>query len=174
MVNDGNGNPVKDANLAAYINTDKEYIAPYYGGFNIDVRWKGLSLQANFTYQLDKWLYNGDRFFTENTTKMSQFQRPENMKNIWTEPGDITDIPAYGETVIHSTAYLENASFLRLKNLTLSYQFPSSLLKKTGFIQGIKVSAIFRNLWTLTKYTGYDPEYDGRSVYGMYPNTLQS
>ena len=173
MFNDGNGNPVKDANLAAYINTGKEYIAPYYGGFNIDVRWKGLSLQANFTYQLDKWLYNGDRFFTESTTTMSQFQRPENMKNIWTEPGDITDIPAYGETMIHSTAYLENASFLRLKNLTLSYQFPSSLLKKTGFIQGIKVSAIFRNLWTLTKYTGYDPEYDGKSVYGMYPNTRQ-
>ena len=170
MYDDGNGNPVKDTNLAANIMLDKEIYAPMYGGFNLFASWKGLSLQANFTYQINKWLLNGDRFFREHTIMSSQIQRPEYMKNIWREPGQITDIPRYGENTIYSTQYLEDASYLRLKNLTIAYQLPDNLMKKTGFIKGIKVSAQFRNLWTLTKFTGTDPEYDSNIVYGMYPN----
>lgn len=173
MYDDGNGNPVKDTNLAKEIILDKQYIAPFTGGFNLDVTWKGLTLQANFAYQLDKWLLNGDRFFSENTTFSTRIARPADMINIWHTEGQITNIPKYGENTIYSTAYLEDASFLRLKNLSLTYQLPQSLLKKTGFIQGVKISAIARNLWTLTKYTGYDPEYDGSIVYGMYPNARQ-
>lgn len=173
MYDDGNGNPVKDANLAAYILLDKQMFAPYNGGFNLNASWKGLSLQANFAYQLDKWLVNGSRYFTENTTTGFAVQRPESMKNIWHTKGQITNLPRYGEQTTYSTAYLENASYLRLKNLSLSYQLPQSVLRKTGFIKGLKVSAIFRNLWTLTKYSGFDPEFNGNIQYGMYPNTRQ-
>lgn len=173
MYDDGNGNPVKDTNLAAYITLDKQYIAPYNGGFDLSASWKGLSLQVNFAYQLDKWLTNGDRFFNESSNIVPRTARPEYMKNIWREPGQVTNIPKYGETSLYSTAYLENASYLRLKNLSLSYQLPQSLLKKTGFIQGVKFSVVMRNLWTLTNYTGYDPEYDSSIIYGMYPNTRQ-
>ena len=104
---------------------------------------------------------------------MRLFQRPDYMNNIWHEVGQDTTIPRYGENTIFSTAYLENSSYLRLKNLSIAYNLPQSLLKKSGFIKGVKLSAIFRNLWTLTNYTGYDPEYDGTIVYGMYPNTRQ-
>ena len=173
MYDDGNGNPVKDTNLAAYITLDKQYIAPYNGGFDLSASWKGLSLQVNFAYQLDKWLINGDRFCNESSNIVPRTARPEYMKNIWREPGQVTNIPKYGETSLYSTAYLENASYLRLKNLSLSYQLPQSLLKKTGFIQGVKFSVVMRNLWTLTNYTGYDPEYDSSIIYGMYPNTRQ-
>ena len=173
MYDDGNGNPIKDSNLAQEVLVNKQWIAPYNGGFSFDIRWKDLSLQANFAYQLDKWMVNGSRFFTEMTDAIAGFQRPESMKNIWHEPGQITNIPIYGTTSMYSTAYLENASFLRMKNLSLSYQMPRSVLSKTGFMKGLKVSAIFRNLWTLTKYSGYDPEFDGTVVYGMYPNTRQ-
>lgn len=173
MYDDGNGNPVKDTNLAAYMTLDKQYIAPYNGGFDLSASWKGLSLQVNFAYQLDKWIVNGDRFFTESSNIIPKTARAEYMKNIWREPGQITNIPKYGETSLYSTAYLENASYLRLKNLSLSYQLPQSLLKKTGFIQGVKFSVVMRNLWTLTNYTGYDPEIDGSIIYGMYPNTRQ-
>lgn len=174
MYDDGNGNPIKDANQAAYIRLDdKQYIAPYNGGFNIAASWKGLSIQANFAYQLDKWLLNGSRYFLENTINISMYQRPEIMKSIWREPGQITTIPKYGENVIYSTAYLENASYLRLKNLSLIYRLPQSVLNKTGFIKGLAVKAIFRNLWTLTNFTGFDPEFNGNIVYGMYPNSRQ-
>ncbi len=172
MYDDGNGNAVKDTNLAGYILTDKARIAPYSGGFNFDIRWKGLMVQANFAYQIGKWLLNGDRFWQTNTTyPPTMTQRPEDMKNIWRNPGDITDIPAYGETTIYSTQYLEDASFLRLKNLVVSYQLPQSVLRKTGFIKGVKLSCTMRNLFTITKFTGYDPEYDSNIAYGMYPNT---
>ena len=122
-------------------------------------------LNLGFTY--------GDRFFNESSNIVPRTARPEYMKNIWREPGQVTNIPKYGETSLYSTAYLENASYLRLKNLSLSYQLPQSLLKKTGFIQGVKFSVVMRNLWTLTNYTGYDPEYDSSIIYGMYPNTRQ-
>ena len=95
------------------------------------------------------------------------------MKSIWRQPGDVTSIPAYNENVIASSAYLEDASFLRLKNLSLTYQLPQEVLRKTGFIKGVKISAITRNLWTLSKYTGFDPEYDGKIESAMYPNSRQ-
>lgn len=173
MYDDGNGNPVKDTNLAAYVETDKQFIAPYQGGFSLSASWKGLSLDINFAYQLGKWLYNNNRFFLEGTVASIGYSRTENMKNIWRYEGQVTDIPKYGETTINSSAYLENASFLRMKNLSLSYQLPESLLSKTGFIRGVKFSVIMRNLLTFTNYTGYDPEYDGSIEIGMYPNTRQ-
>lgn len=172
MYDDGNGNAVKDPNLAAYIMTDKQYVAPYTGGFNISASWKGISLLANFAYQLDKWIWSGDYSWLESTTQMSLSQRTEDMKNIWHKPGQITNIPKYGEPVnMISSAYLKNTSYLRLKNLAISYSMPQMLMKKTGFIQGIKFTAAFRNLLTITNYKGYDPENANISVYGMYPNT---
>ena len=173
MYDDGNGNPVKDTNLAAYMPIDKSYIAPYQGGFSLSASWKGLSLNVNFAYQLDKWLFNNNRYFLENGPLNSRYARTENMKSIWRQPGDVTSIPAYNENVIASSAYLEDASFLRLKNLSLTYQLPQEVLRKTGFIKGVKISAITRNLWTLSKYTGFDPEYDGKIESAMYPNSRQ-
>lgn len=175
LFDDGNGNAVKDYALAANILTDKQYYAPFNGGFNINASWKGISVAANFAYQIDKWILNGDRFWLENTVASPGLtNRTEAMKNIWRKPGQITDIPAFGQSaqVLHS-GYLENASYLRLKNLAVSYTMPQSLMKKTGFINSVKFIATFRNLWTLTNYTGYDPEYAGLAAAGTYPNTRQ-
>lgn len=174
MYDDGNGNPVKDPNLAATMMTDKQYIAPYNGGFNLSASWKGINISAAFAYQIDKWIYNMDLFWLENTTSISVSQRTENMKNIWRTPGQVTNVPGYGETIkTPNTAYLENASYLRLKNLAISYSMPKSLMQKTGFIQGIKFTATFRNLLTFTNYTGYDPENSANIVVGAYPNSRQ-
>lgn len=95
------------------------------------------------------------------------------MLNIWTAPGQKTDIPKVGEQIQADDRFLEDASFVRLKNLTLSYSFPKQLLKKTGFVEGARVYAVGRNLWTLTDYSGYDPEIDSNLSLGKYPNTRQ-
>ena len=68
---------------------------------------------------------------------------------------------------------LENSSFLRLKNISLSYDIPKSLLGYTKVVNGIKVTATARNLFTITKYKGADPEVDSNLTYGAYPNTRQ-
>jgi hypothetical protein len=56
-----------------------------------------------------------------------------------------------------SDRYIENGSYLRLKNITLGYTFPKSLLKKIK-LESLRVYANIQNLWTITGYDGYDPE----------------
>lgn len=69
----------------------------------------------------------------------------------------MTDIPRHGVTPQFDTHYLENASFLRLKNLMLSYNLPQSVLKSTKFFNGARVYVQGQNLLTFTKFTGLDP-----------------
>ena len=95
------------------------------------------------------------------------------MMNIWMEPGDMTDIPGMDSSRQFDTSILENASFFRLKNLQVSYSFPEKWMKRTGFIAGFRVFAIARNLFTLTEYSGYDPEVDSNLQMGVYPNSRQ-
>ena len=62
---------------------------------------------------------------------------------------------------------------MRLKNLSVSYNLPQNIIRKTGFVEGCKVFFIGRNLWTITDYQGYDPEVDSNVQLGNYPNTKQ-
>lgn len=54
--------------------------------------------------------------------------------------------------------FVEDASWVRLRNVSLSYSLPSALLSKTGFIRDVSITLTGNNLWLSTKYTGYDPE----------------
>lgn len=93
--------------------------------------------------------------------------------NAWTEPGQKTDIPKFGEEMKFDSRLLENASFLRLKNLRLSYTLPSAWFEKIGLISGVRVYVTGRNLLTFTQFSGYDPEAVGNMSMNQYPNTRQ-
>ena len=148
----------------------KTRFAPWAGGFATTVAWKGISLSADFTWVAQKYMLNNDRFFVENSTFAADQNQAKKMLNMWTTPGQITDIPKAGEAPQFDSRFVENASFVRLKNVTLSYTFPRQLLKKTGFMEGARIYAIGRNLLTFTDYSGYDPEIDSNL---SYPNTRQ-
>ena len=94
------------------------------------------------------------------------------MLDMWTTPGQVTNIPAANSELRFDTHLIENASFLRLKNLTIGYTLPENWLHKTGFIKGARIFAVGRNLLTVTNYTGADPEVDSNLQLGEYPNTL--
>ena len=151
----------------------KTSFAPWAGGFATTVAWKGISLSADFTWVAQKYMLNNDRFFVENSTFAADQNQAKKMLNMWTTPGQITDIPKAGEAPQFDSRFVENASFVRLKNVTLSYTFPRQLLKKTGFMEGARIYAIGRNLLTFTDYSGYDPEIDSNLSMGKYPNTRQ-
>ena len=151
----------------------KTRFAPWAGGFATTVAWKGISLSADFTWVAQKYMLNNDRFFVENSTFAADQNQAKKMLNMWTTPGQITDIPKAGEALQFDSRFVENASFVRLKNVTLSYTFPRQLLKKTGFMEGARIYAIGRNLLTFTDYSGYDPEIDSNLSLGKYPNTRQ-
>lgn len=89
------------------------------------------------------------------------------------KPGDITDIPRYGVTAQLDDRFLENSSFLRLKNLTLAYAFPQSLLKKTNFFTSARVYLQGQNLLTWTGFTGLDPEVATNVYRAQYPASRQ-
>lgn len=170
----------KDGNITTTYSEDnavftgKQRFAPFAGGIQINFAWKGISLNADFTAVAGKWTINNDKFFIENANFAADHNQTTNiLYNSWTTPGQITDIPKYSETRKFDTHLLENASYIRLKNLQISYSLPKSLMKKSGFMRGARVYAIGRNLLTITKYSGYDPEVDSNLQLGNYPNSKQ-
>ena len=169
----------KDGNLTgSYSESDAKFIgknrfAPWSGGLNINVSYKGFALNAAFSGVFGKYIENYDRYFIENPSFVDESNMTARMMNIWTTPGQITDIPKAGETIKHDSRWIDNASFVRLKNLQLSYTLPAAVAKKTGLLNGMKVYVTGRNLVTFTGYKGIDPEVDYETASGDYPNTKQ-
>ncbi|MBO5675859.1 MAG: TonB-dependent receptor [Bacteroidaceae bacterium] len=169
-----------DGNLTKVYNEErdskfvgKQRYAPWSGGFGTSFSWKGLSVTADFAWQYGKYMTNNDNYFLMNVNQGTSFNQAVDMLNIWTKPGDITDIPKYGEQVQFDTHLLEDASFLRMKNLIVQYSLPEKWMKATKGIQNAKVFFVGRNLFTATKFSGYDPEPDINLVKFNYPNTRQ-
>ena len=152
----------------------KSYIAPWQGGFGTTLSWKGLSLSAQFAWVADRWMFNNDRFFEESNGLYSSYNQSRRLLyDRWKEAGDVTDIPRYGVTPQMDSRFLENASFLRLKNLMLSYSLPASLLKKSHFFTAIRVYLQAQNLFTITPFSGIDPESSSNVYKAQYPMSKQ-
>ena len=102
----------------------KSMNAPWTGGFGTTFAWKGISLSAQFSWVADRWLFNNDRYFDESNGRFSTYNQSRKLLDRWKQPGDITDIPRHGVYTEFDDRLLEDASFLRLKNLMISYTFP--------------------------------------------------
>ena len=170
----------KDGNVTKVYNEDRDAVflgknryAPWTGGFGTNFTWKGLSLIADFAWQAGKYMLVNDNIFIANPAYATQFNQRVEMLNIWTTPGQITNIPGAQYQVQFDDRMVQNASFLRMKNLTLQYELPKSWLAATRYIKNVKVFGIARNLFTITSFEGYDPEPDINLVQFNYPNTRQ-
>lgn len=171
---DKNGNLTKNYNEEEdAVLVGKSAYAPWSGGFGTDLRWKDLSLKVDFAFALGKYMCNNDRYFVENTN-MLDFNQSTNMLNVWQDDDAhrYTDIAAPGEVLQFDTHMLENASFLRLKNLTLQYNLPRKWMD-AAHLENVRLHFTGRNLLTVTNYTGYDPEPEVNIVKFYYPNTRQ-
>ena len=181
--NHGNGKTVHEFNPETMTKTysndllqdvGKAYYPNMNGGFGFTASWKGLSLNADFAFVLNKYMLNIDyQFSTNNANAKQGFNQSRDMLKMWKKPGDITDIPSLATENVFDTRVLQNASFLRLKNLTLSYSLPQQWMQATRFFNSVRIYATARNLFTATKYKGGDPEKDGNISLGYYPGTRQ-
>lgn len=171
----------KEGNLTKEYNRDRDAVriegktplSPIHGGFGTDLRWKNLSLRVDFNWSANKWMRNADLFFITNNNNAASSNQRTVMMNVWTTPGQITDIPKVGETIQQGdTRWLEDASYVRLKNLTLAYNLPQYLCNKAG-LSGVQLHFTGRNLLTFTDFTGLDPEPETTTVFFFYPNTRQ-
>ena len=181
--NHGNGKTVHEFNPETMTKTysndllqdvGKSYYPNMNGGFGFTASWKGLSLNADFAFVLNKYMLNIDyQFSTNNANAKQGFNQSRDMLKMWKKPGDITDIPSLATENVFDTRVLQNASFLRLKNLTLSYSLPQQWMQATRFFDSVRIYATARNLFTVTKYVGGDPELDSNLALGFYPGTRQ-
>lgn len=170
---DKNGNPTKVYSDNDKVMTGKLQYAPWSGGFTSELSWRQWQLNIHLTGMFDRYVLNNERFFTENAAFATGANQTTAMLNMWQEPGDVTDIPCADSNVEVDTHLLENASFVRLKSLQLQYTLPTSLLRHTKVVKGAKLFFIGRNLLTITRFSGYDPELNGNVAVGDYPNTRQ-
>lgn len=156
-------------------NTGKRLHAPINGGFGLSGGWKGLSFVADFTYVLGKWLVNNDAYFYANPNKNSDYTAIKTVNDFWTPENTDAEYPDWSQGAVmqFDTHLLDNASFLRLKNLQVAYDLPRKWLGNQQILNGLKVTFTGRNLWTLTEYEGIDPEVDSNLTYGVVGNSKQ-
>jgi hypothetical protein len=156
-------------------NTGIPRYAPMAGGFGLNAGYKGFSLQADFSFALDKYLINNDRYFYENPNVFTSFNMSRSVLDYWKEPGDVSRFPGFdvAQFTQFDSRLIENASFMRLKNLTLSYSLPGDLVRRIGLMYGARLYLTGRNIFTVTGYTGPDPEVDSNLTLGAYPNSKQ-
>ncbi len=182
-VNPANGKQLwytKDGNLTEEclesdkVMTGKQNDPSWWGGFGTTLSWKGFQLQAQFSWMAKRYIVNNDRYFDENSAATEGYNKSKRLLyDRWKKPGDLTDIPKYGEIMQFDDRLLENASFMRLKNVTLSYTFPKALLQKSKFFTAARVYLQGQNLWTLTGFSGFDPEVASNMYQAKYPATRQ-
>ena len=170
---DLNGNKTKRYSDDYAVMTGLQRYAPWAGGIQLNFQYKGLYVGADFSWVAGKYTINNDKYFLINPKFTNQANGSADLLNIWQEYGQVTDIPCLESERVFDTSLIENASFLRLKNLQISYTFPKKWMQKTGFLGSARIYAIGRNLLTATPYSGYDPEVDSNLQMGVYPNSRQ-
>jgi TonB-linked SusC/RagA family outer membrane protein len=185
-VNPANGNAQyvkKDKATTETFNTLDKVIqgtsdAPWYGGISTTISYKGFDLSGQLNFFLQRQMYNNDRNNVTNPTYYFDNMSVDVLRE-WKTAGDITDVPRPTATggnayQTQTTRFLEDASFWRLRNITLGYTFSTDLLSKIKirsarfFVQG-------QNWWTSTRFKSFDPEMTGSSLTGaQYPALVQT
>lgn len=144
------------------------------GGFGFTLRYKAWALRTSFTYRYDVDVVNSARMAFENMATFDNQSRAVNWR--WRKEGDITEIPraVYGSgnayNYLGSDRYVEDASYIRLSYLQLSYSVNSEWLKKFG-LKNMNIYASADNLCFWTKYSGLDPEVASAGDGIAYDNT---
>lgn len=177
---DGNKVVTDDYSKADYYKIGK--VSPdFYGGFSTNLRWKQFDLNANFGFSVGGKIFNYSRieYDSDGTyTDRNQMKLMDGWSR-WEKPGDIATHPVakYNNSDKGNNAssrFLEDSDFLKLRSLTIGYTF--NQLRRYG-IQNLRVTLSGENIFTVTNYSGVDPELpaSGGSVMGtagasVYPS----
>jgi len=160
-----------DTNLDGQITSDDRTIVgnphpDFIGGLTNNFSYKGFDLSIFLQGSYGNDVFHGSRLFLESLQGGDNQIAAVNRR--WMQPGDITDIPrATLDPVIAannkrvSSRFIEDGSYLRIKNVTFGYTIDQDVLKK-GFFDSIRVYLSAQNLFTFTNYTGLDPEVNYR------------
>ncbi|MCL7987296.1 TonB-dependent receptor [Sphingobacterium sp. lm-10] len=158
----------EDVNGDGRITTDDRQILgniwpDYFGGLSNDFRYKNFDLNAFFIFSVGNDIYNHNRFFAEGggARDAARVIFASNLAR-WQQPGDVTDVPR--SDGVNNNNYrdgggrwLEDGSYLRFRTLSVGYTFGAANLGRLS-LSKLRIYAQATNLFTLTRYTGLDPE----------------
>ena len=162
-----------DMNEDGQINAnDRTYLGHYMPdftyGLNFSASYKNFDFSMFWQGVQGNEIFNLLRFHTEGMTRL--FNSSTEVLDRWTPVNTVTDVPRAingdpNRNARASSRWIEDGSFLRLKNLSLGYNIPSSVIEQIskGSISRVRVYVSGQNLLTFTKYTGYDPEIAART-----------
>ncbi len=140
-------------------------------GLNFSAEWKGIDLQVFFQGVYGNEIYNALRLRTEGTGNEATLST--SMRNVWTRSNPDGSIPnPFGNPINSDTnsRFIESGAYLRLKNVQLGYTLPQRWTQKIKMSR-CRIYLSGNNLFTATKYSGYDPEVGGGVDYGNYPQS---
>lgn len=136
----------------------------HIGGFNNNFVWKNFDLNIFLQWSYGNDILNANRIVFENPASKQNTNMFTSYNNRWTPENPNSDMPrakANGSTE-YSSLYIEDGSFLKLKNISLGYNFDSKILKPL-YISNARIYVSAENIATLTKYSGSDPEVSTRN-----------
>lgn len=171
-----------DYNQATRVLLDEVSAPKFNGAIGTNLTWKGFTLNANFTFATGAMIYNGQRAGALDRDCGRNSQPPMKLKDGWSrweKPGDIATHPQLIDggnngADRESTRYLENGDYFKLKSLSLGYSFPKRWLEPMG-VKAANLSVGGENLFTITSFSGQDPEilysseYNGSAGKFGYP-----
>ncbi|MCL8536480.1 SusC/RagA family TonB-linked outer membrane protein [Chryseobacterium gallinarum] len=169
---DANGNVSEQALDKDRRKTGKNYFPKYTGGFGLNTEYKGFFLDALFSFQAKFWRSDNQLTWALNPAYMRSGNNVSaDLLNAWTPDNRETDIPALNATMSSITdRLLFDASYLRLKNITLGYNVPKKFFNERSVLKSAKIFVQGENIVTWTKWRGYDPEGLGTFPLSVYPN----
>jgi TonB-dependent starch-binding outer membrane protein SusC len=157
-LNDGIGTTNNYNNAGNFIVGDPN--PDWIAGLANTFRFKGLELNVLFQGVFGNQIMNGAGGFMSASFDWFDNQTRDHLRR-WQKPGDITDVPQLrfgrGNGINASSRYVEDGDYIRLKNITLAYSIPTSVMNRVK-IRSAKVFVTGVNLATFTNYTGWDPE----------------
>ncbi len=181
-VNPANGAPLwydEDGNVVtAYGQADRQIVgnpvANILSGMTNTFQYKGVSVSAFFFLSHGNEIYRSvSRFINSDGSRFGRNQSTEQLRR-WQQPGDVTDVPIIKQGNTDggnnaSTRQVHDGSFLRLRNVTVAYNLPSTMASKLK-LTSVRIYAQGQNVKTWTKYPGLDPEVGVGGVdFGLYP-----
>jgi len=181
---DINGNITYLRATADVVPMGHQNFSDMFGGLTNTFSYKGIELSGFFQYDYGRTVANVQHFRMADNGGVPRNGNSYFFDNRWTVPGQITDVPRPANNRTENSArissyqttarFYEDASFIRLKTISLAYNLPTSFLSKYK-ITSARVYAQAMNLVTWTKWTGYDPEFFAdpvtASIEGIVPQT---
>ncbi len=131
----------------------------FYGGLTNSFAYKSFDLTVFLQFNVGNEIFNGVRQYTENMTFGDNDNQLATINRRWRQPGDRAPVPRINGTYNNdiTSHYLEDGSFLRIKNISFGYNLPKSWIKGAK-LSSARVYLNLQNIWVWTDYSGYDPE----------------